>query len=334
MSGLRGEIHQGTPQKQTAIWVAMVTIYIVWGSTYFAIRIADKTIPPLYMASVRFLIAGTILFIYRLLSGDPFPTKLEWRSARTIGLFLLLGGNGGVVWAEQRVPSSLAALIVGAVPIWMVLMDIIKHRGRKPNGRVLGGIILGFSGIMLLFWPGGSNEANRIDPTASLVLIGSSISWAFGSLYSRNAKLPISPLMGTSMEMLAGGFGLLLFGTILGETRQLNFHTISTSSLAGLIYLIIFGSLVGFVAYTWLLRVAPISLVSTYAYVNPLVAIIIGYIFGNETFTSRTLIAAGIILGSVVMMTTFKPPVEIAIQESSAIIGSEELLYEPKELPE
>jgi drug/metabolite transporter (DMT)-like permease len=316
---------------QLTTWVALITVYIIWGSTYLAIKYAIVTIPPLYMAAFRFIVAGGLLFVFRLLSGDTYPTKIEWRSGAIIGIFLLLGGNGGLVLAEQRVPSSLAALIIATVPLWMTLMEIIKNRGKNIVWQSLGGVVIGFIGIMVLFWPGGSAQSDQIDPIAFIILTCSAILWAFGSLYSRNANLPKSPLMGTAMEMIVGGFSLLLGGTLLGEYKQLNIYNISLSSVLGMTYLIIFGSLVGFVAYTWLLRTAPISLVSTYAYVNPLVAIIIGYLIANETLGPRTDIAAGIILGSIVL-TTMRPRVKIISKELIPEISNrEELENDPKD---
>jgi drug/metabolite transporter (DMT)-like permease len=291
------------PASQLAIWTAMVAIYLVWGSTYLAIRFAVTTIPPFYMASARFLLAGSVLFLFRRLSGDPLPRLKEWRSAGIIGLFLLLGGNGGLVWAEQRIPSSLAALLVGTVPLWMVMIDALKPGGKWPRWQVMIGVVIGFGGIALLFWPGQMVGGSKVDLTGALVVLIGSIAWAIGSLYARKASLPSSPLLGTSMEMLIGGISLLLVGTLAGEANQINLQVITTQSFLGVGYLVVFGSLVGFAAYTWLLRVAPTSLVSTYAYINPLVAILLGYLFANETLSIRTLIAAAIILGSVVLTT-------------------------------
>ncbi len=289
MNESKKPINNTRPASQMSIWAAMVAIYIIWGSTYLAICFAVATIPPFYMASARFLMAGGILFLFRWLAGDPFPTWKEWRSSGIIGLFLLLGGNGGVVWAEQRVPSGLAALMVGTVPLWMVILDALKPGGKWPNWQVISGVAIGFGGITLLFWPNQAGGGSKLDVTGALVLVVGAISWAIGSLYSRKASLPSSPLQGTAMEMLVGGMGLLVAGTLSGEASQLNLHSISDKSLAGVFYLVIFGSLVGFAAYTWLLRVATTSLVSTYAYVNPLIAIILGYLFASEAFGIRTL---------------------------------------------
>ena len=289
------------PTSQVSIWMAMISIYLVWGSTYLAIRFAVVTIPPFLMASFRFIVAGLILFVFRTIAGDPWPTWKEWRSTSIIGIFLLVGGNGGLVWAEQRVPSSLAALLVGTVPIWMILIDWIRTGGKKPSNKVLLSVIIGFVGMTVLFWPGRSTET--IDITGAVVLVIGAISWAFGSLYSRNAIIPASPLQGTAMEMLAGGLGLFLVGTLTGEIGQVNFHAITTQSALGVFYLIVFGSLIGFASYTWVLRVAPISLVATYAYVNPLVAIILGYFIASENLGVKTFVAAAIILGSVILTT-------------------------------
>lgn len=282
----------------------MIIIYIVWGSTYLSIRFAVETIPPFFMAAARFLIAGGVLFGLRRLAGDPLPRRIEMRSAAIIGLFLLLGGNGSVTWAEQTVPSGMAALMVSSAPLWMLMMETVLPGGRRPPLRALLGIFVGFAGVLLLLWPGESGGLLRLNPAGAAALVFATLAWSFGSIYSRNAELPSSPLMGTAVEMLAGGLALALVGVLTGETTRLNLPGISLQSLLGLGYLIVFGSLVGFSAYTWLLRVAPTSLVSTYAYVNPLVALLVGALLANESFSTRTLLAAGVILGAVALTTT------------------------------
>ncbi len=285
-----------------AIWAAMISVYIVWGSTYLAIRFAVQTMPPFLMAGVRFLIAGTVLFVFLRWRGEVAPSEREWRSAAIIGLLLLLGGNGGVVWAEQRVASGHTALLVGATPLWMVLIDMLRPGGQRPGGLAITGVLVGFAGVILLIGP-WAGSADRIDPLGAAALILATVCWAIGSLYSRRAALPPSPLLGTSMEMLIGGLGLLTFGTLAGEWSRLNLGAISRESWWGWAYLVVFGSWVGFGSYTWLLRVAPTSLVSTYAYVNPIVAVLIGNWLANEPLTPRTLIAAAIIVGSVALST-------------------------------
>lgn len=291
-----------------AIWAGMIAIYIAWGSTYLAIRFAVETMPPFLMAATRFLIAGGLLYLFRRLRKDPPPIRIEWRSAAIVGLFLLVGGNGSVVWAETRVPSGIAALLVGSAPLWMVLLDALRPGGRKPHGRTTAGVVLGFLGIMVLIGPAQFlGIKGEVDPLGAAALTFAAFAWAIGSLYSRNARLPASPLLGTGMEMLAGGLGLLVLGTMAGEWSQLDLAAIAPRSWWGLVYLIIFGSWVGFAAYTWLLRVAPTTLVSTYAYVNPLVAILIGSWLASEPITPRILLAAAVILGSVALITLSLP---------------------------
>jgi drug/metabolite transporter (DMT)-like permease len=291
------------PPSPVRIWIAIISVYIVWGSTYLAIRFAVQTMPPFLMAGVRFLISGSLLYFVRRVLGDPPPTRQEWRSASIIGIFLLVGGNGGVVWAEQWVVSGVAALLVATAPLWMILMDTLHPRGWKPSPWGLLGVILGFAGIFFLIHPFQSTRHGDIDLIGAVVLILASLFWSIGSLYSRQAKLPSSPLLGTGMEMLAGGGGLLLLGILSGELKQLSLASISKESWLGLVYLIVFGSWIGFTAYTWLLRTASTLLVSTYAYVNPIVAVFLGYFIAEEPLTFRTLIATVLVVGSVVLIT-------------------------------
>lgn len=285
----------------------MLAVYIVWGSTYLAIRFAVQTMPPFLMASARFLIAGSVLYIWRRLKGDPAPTKIEWRSAAIVGLCLLLGGNGGLVWAEQHVASSIAALLIGATPLWMALIDALRPGGQKPSLQTVLGIIIGFCGIALLINPtqvAGGGES--VDLVGAIVLLGAAFAWSAGSLYSRKAALPASPLLGTAMEMLVGGAALLLFGILVGDVGRLHLRAIAPASWLGLGYLVVFGSWIGFSAYTWLLRVAPTPLVSTYAYVNPVVAVVLGFLLADEPLTARSILATVIIVGAVIL-TTRKP---------------------------
>jgi drug/metabolite transporter (DMT)-like permease len=280
----------------------MLGVYIVWGSTYLAIRFAVQTMPPFLMAATRFLVAGVALFVFRRARRDAAPSDREWRSAAIIGLLLLLGGNGGVVWAEQRVSSGHAALMVGSAPLWMALIDSLWPGSRRLGWLAIAGVLVGFVGIVVLIGPGASG-ADRVDPLGAGVLILGTLAWAAGSLYSRKAALPPSPLLGTGMEMIIGGLGLLALGTLTGEWGRLNLSGIAAESWRGLGYLIVFGSWVGFGSYTWLLRVAPTSLVSTYAYVNPVVAVLMGNWLAAEPLTPRTLIAAAVIVGSVALTT-------------------------------
>jgi drug/metabolite transporter (DMT)-like permease len=299
-----------------AIWTGLIAIYIVWGSTYLAILFVVETIPPFLAAGFRFLIAGAVLYAFRRLQGDQAPRRIEWRSAAIVGLFLLVGGNGGVMWAEQRVPSGIAALMIAAVPLWMALLDSLRPAGRRPNGWVITGILAGFSGILVLIGPAQLlGIEGDVDLLGVTVLLLAAFFWAVGSLYNRGAELPASPLLGTGMEMLMGSLGLFLLGTLTGEWSQLDLASVSTRSWLGFAYLVVFGSWVGFASYTWLLRVAPTMLVSTYAYVNPLVAIMLGSLLAGEELTTRVLLAAVFILGSVILITLKQP----ATMKSSAV---------------
>jgi len=292
---------------RTRIWLALFALYIVWGSTYLAIRFAVETIPPFLMAGFRFLISGVILYTWRKAAGDPAPTRRQWRSAIVVGLLLLLGGNGLVSWAEQHVASGIAALMVASIPLWMVLLDALRPSGIKPDWKILLGVLMGFGGITLLVASaGGLSPADGLDLVALAALLFAALIWSYGSLYGRDADMPPSSLLGTGIEMLGGAAGLFLVGTVAGEWPRLRLADISTNSALGLMYLIIFGSLVGFVSYSWLLRNAPIPLVSTYAYVNPLVAILVGAWLGNETITARIILSALVIIGSVVVINLSK----------------------------
>jgi drug/metabolite transporter (DMT)-like permease len=284
-----------------AIWSALIAVYLIWGSTYLAIRYAVETMPPFLMAAARFIISGGFLYALRRFSGDPRPNAVEWRSATVIGVFLLVGGNGGVVWAEQFVTSSLAALLVATVPLWMVLMDALRPAGRRPGLPAAAGILIGFGGVILLIRSvAGSADTTSLAGASALIL--ASLAWSIGSLYGRTARLPASQLLGTAMQMLAGGAALLLVATVVGEWTDLDITTVSRRSALALVYLTVIGSS-AFVAYVWLLRVAPTPLVATYAYVNPLVAVLLGYSLAQEPMTLRTLLAAALIIGSVALVS-------------------------------
>jgi drug/metabolite transporter (DMT)-like permease len=289
-------------------WAALIAVYIVWGSTYLAIRFTVETIPPFISAGIRFLISGAILFAWRRLSGDPAPKKVEWRSASIVGLLLLLGGNGALVWAEQHIPSGIASVFIATTPLWMVLIDSLRPGGTRANWLTWLGVLVGLFGIFLLAnpWQAHTAASPPLNPIGIIVLLVAALSWSIGSLYSRNARLPDSPLLGTGMEMLVGSAGLFAFATLIGEWKQFDLSTISMRSVSGLTYLIIFGSGIGFVAYTWLLRNAPTSIVSTYAYVNPVVAILLGSIIADEPLGTIELISAAIIIASVVLITSSK----------------------------
>jgi drug/metabolite transporter (DMT)-like permease len=280
---------------------AFAAVYLIWGSTYLGIRLAIETIPPFLMGGVRFLIAGGVLYLWARWRGAERPTRAHWVSAVIIGALLLLGGNGAVVWSEQRVPSSIAALLVATVPLWMVLLDWMRRGGTRPTAVVTAGVVLGLAGIALLVRPGAKTASVNLIGAGVLVL--GSLSWAVGSLYARRVKLPPSPLLATAMEMLGGGALLTALAALSGETRTFHLANVSAHSAAALLYLIAFGSLVAFTAYVWLLEVSTPARVSTYAYVNPVVAVLLGWIFAGEPLTGQMLIAAAVIVGAVALIT-------------------------------
>lgn len=280
------------------MWAALITVYILWGSTYFGIRIAVQTMPPLLFAGVRFIIAGALLCAWRLpiaVREGKLPTLDHWRRTLVIGAALLLGGNGGVAIAETTVPSGLTALMVSVVPLWMALIDWLFY-GRKMSAKVLAGLVVGFGGVALLI---GSPAQGPVSMVGAIVLVVASLSWAAGSLYSRGAKLPDDSLLTTGMEMLAGGVCLVAAAFFAGEFARLDVAAISPASWIAFVYLIFFGGIVGFSAYLWVIRNAPTALVSTYAYVNPVVAVFLGWAFLHEDLTLRAAAAGAIIVASV-----------------------------------
>ncbi len=290
-----------TPTR-TKVLLAFAAIYVIWGSTYLAIRFAIETLPPFLMAGTRFLISGVMLYAWSRGRGAAKPERVHWKATAIIGALLLLGGNGGVVWAEQRVASGLAALLVATLPVWMVTMEWARG-GIRPTAGVFAGLALGLMGIGLLVGPGEFAGGVGADAVGAVVLVVASISWAAGSIYSRGAKLPPSPLLTTGMEMLAGGALLVLAGLATGELGRLDLAAASPKSWLALLYLILFGSLIGFTAYIWLLKVSTPAKVSTYAYVNPVVAVMLGWALAGEELSMRTMIAAGVIIAGVAMIS-------------------------------
>lgn len=291
--------HHLAPRSQ--ILLAFAAVYIIWGSTYLAIRFAIETLPPLLMVGSRFLIAGLILYAVVRARGVPAPTRANWLSTSLIGVMLLACGTGVVVWAEERVASGIAALLVSVVPLWMVLIDWLRPRGRKPGGWVVAGVVAGLAGLWILADPLASGGNHNLFVEGMLML--AALSWAAGSVYSKHAPLPQSKFLATAIEMLAGGTALILAGLVAGELGHFHPHAVSTRSALSLLYLIVFGSLIAFSAYVWLLHAVSPALVSTYAFVNPIVAVFLGWALASEPVTIRTAIAAAIIIGGVALIT-------------------------------
>jgi drug/metabolite transporter (DMT)-like permease len=295
--------------------VALGTIYLVWGSTYLAIAYVVETLPPFLAAAARFLAAGVLLvgFLvaqdrWRRRAGTDsrlgWPTLAQWRTAAIVGGLLLLGGNGMVMVAEETVPSGIAAVIIATVPIWMSVFDALVTRHR-PSLLAIGGLVAGLIGVAVLLLP--STGFDALDPFGIGVLVVAAVSWAAGSLVARYGAAPDNPLLGTGMQQLAGGLMLFVAGAALGEAGRFEAASVSLGSVIALVYLIVFGSLVGFTAYVWLLNNAPVTTVSSYAFVNPIIAVLLGLIFRAEPLTPRTLLAAAIIIGAVVAIVMGRP---------------------------
>lgn len=284
------------------IWTALSAVYVIWGTTYLAIRVSNETLPPLIAAGVRFFVAGAVLYAVTVRRGDVVgdrPTKANWIAAGIVGAGLVAGGNGLVVLAEVTVPSGIMSLIIALVPLWMALVDRVLLRHKVGWVTTLG-LVLGFGGAALLI--GGTAFDAGAPLSGMLVGVVASISWTSASLYSRNAPLPKRPLVGAGMEMMIGGGILVVAGALRGELPLIRFEDFSMESLLALAYLITIGSWVGFTSYVWLLRNARTSLVSTYAYVNPVVAVFLGWLILDETITIRTVVAGAIIVLAVAII--------------------------------
>ena len=295
---------------KTKIWIALLALYIVWGSTYLAIRFAVESIPPFFHAGIRFLVSGLILLVWQRAAGLSLPTRKQWISLAVIGNLLLLGGNGLVAWAEQTIPSGIAALMIGSIPMFLVITEAFRPGGVKPNRWTFLGLLIGFIGIFILIGPAELTGGSRLNPMGIGALLLACVFWSLGSVYSKHADLPKSSLMSTGGQMLMGSIGLFIVSLISGELTHWDPSGVTTKSLMGLVYLIFIGSLVGFVSYGWLLQNAPISLVATYAYVNPIVAVLLGNWLADEPLEPRIWLAAAIIVGSVMFINRSRSGVQ------------------------
>jgi len=281
---------------------AFAAVYLIWGSTYLAIRFAIETLPPFSMAAVRFVVAGGILYVIAR-ARAPRPTLPQWRSAAIIGILLLAVGNGGVVWAQQWIPSGLTALMVATSSIWMVLVDWRFAGGSRPGRGLSLGLVMGLVGVGLLVSSEQVGFGRREGLLGAMVIVLAALSWASGSIYSRYADLPRSLALASAMEMLVGGAVLGVVALASGEVADFGTRTVSLKSALALGYLIVFGALIGFSCYIWLLRVTTPARVSTYAYVNPAVAVLLGWLLADEHLDLRAALAVLIILSAVVVVT-------------------------------
>lgn len=279
---------------------AFAAIYLIWGSTYLGIQVAIETIPPFLLAATRFLAAGGVLVLWARVRGEPFPGAAVWRTAAILGSLFFVFGNGFVVWAEQHVPSGRTALLASTSPIWTVILESALDGWRRPPARVIVGIGLGMAGLLLLASPAAGSAP--VPVTGILALLGASLAWAIGSVYSHRHHLPASPTMATGMKMVAGGALLATVALGTGEAGRLRLESVTPASWFAFVYLIVFGSIIGFSAFTYLLRTTTPQLVGTAAYVNPLVAVLLGWAFAGEAVTSKMMIGALVSLSGVILI--------------------------------
>jgi drug/metabolite transporter (DMT)-like permease len=288
------------------LWLALLTVYLVWGSTYFGIAVAIESMPPFVMLAGRFLVAGGLLFMWEVLRNRgsmPWPTRREWRDSAIVGGLLLGIGNGFVAYGEQTVPSGIAAILIALMPVWLAVLGWLYFRERLPRIVALG-VAVGIAGVVLLVWPFGAG-ANGFDAIGIAALLLSPVGWAHGSLFSAHrARLPHRPLLATSLQMLTGAAFLLVEAVLTGELARFHPEAVTTRSLIAFVYLTVIGSMVAFSAFAWLLRHAPLSLIGTYAYVNPVVAVALGTVLLGESISRRTVVASIVILAAVAMIVT------------------------------
>jgi drug/metabolite transporter (DMT)-like permease len=301
--------------SRALIILAFAAVYLIWGSTYLAIKYAIGTLPPFLMAGTRFLSAGALLFAWASVRGERSDTKArssiaQWQKAFITGALLLLCGNGGVTWAERYLPSGLTALLVATEPLWVVMLNwaIVGRRGgARPNAKVLVGLFIGLAGVAVLVsggFNGGSGSA-AMNWIGAAIVVAAALAWAGGSVYSIRRPIEASAPLASGMQMLAGGTLLILMGLLSEEYRRLHLSHASWLSIGALFYLIVFGSIVAFTAYSWLLRTVSPARAATYAYVNPVVAVLLGWFIASEPVTLRMLLAAVVIVGSVALITTY-----------------------------
>lgn len=286
---------------RSQILIAFAAVYVIWGSTYLAIRFAIETLPPLLMVGARFLVAGSLMYVWLRARGAPKPRAIEWRSAAIVGVLMPVLGTGVVVWAEQKVPSGTASLLVAIEPLWIVLIQWCLPRGKRPSWMVIAGVTIGLVGLYLLVNPAGDKQNGSLFAEGLLLL--AALSWAIGSIYSKYAPKSESKFLGAGMEMIVASVVLIAAGLVTGEANHFSIAATSAKSWLALLYLITFGSIIGYTAYVWLLRAVAPTLVSTYAFVNPVVAVFLGWAFASEPLNARTIIAAAIIVGAVALIT-------------------------------
>ena len=294
---------------EVVLLLAFAAVYVLWGSTYLALHFVLESMPPFLMAAFRFMAAGSIMLLFAKLNKHSWPAKAEIKKSALVGFLLLVLGNGGVVWAQQYISSGITALLITIEPVWVVLLLWLRSTENKPTPVVWFGIFLGVAGMFVLIGPSSFGSIEQLNPLAVIALLLSSISWAVGSVYALKAKLPSSPAMNTGFQMLAAGICLFIIGTSRAEWTSFELSEITNRSILGFLYLIIFGSLIGFTSYSYIVKNANPTNVSTYAYVNPVIAVFLGWWIGNERVGIQTLLAAALLVSAVVLII-MKPDIK------------------------
>jgi drug/metabolite transporter (DMT)-like permease len=283
--------------------LAFAAIYLIWGSTYLAIRYAIETIPPLLMMGLRHLTAGLVLYAWVRLRGTPAPLRKYWKPAIIAGALFFLGGHGTLAWAEQQVPSGLAALLCATLPLWIVLLTRITGQKRNLEWSVMSGVLLGFLGVALLIGPAALHGDSGISLLGFAMALLGALLWAVGTIYTQHVELPASASLSAAMQMIAGGATLCVTSMFAGESGRVHLAAITAKSVLSLAYLTMFGSLIAFSAFTWLHKVSSPTKNSTYAYVNPVVAVFLGWFLAGEAIGARTLLATSVILAGVALVS-------------------------------
>jgi len=310
-------------RNRTRIILAFAAVYVLWGSTYLFIKYAIDTIPPFMLGASRFIVGGALLYALARWRGASKPTAADWRAAALSGILMLGFGNGAVMWSEKTVPSGVVALIVSSVPIWIVVLDWLRPRGVRPRRSVMLGLTLGLIGMVILVGPRAIIGQGHIDEVGAGILVAGSVAWAVGTLLTRGNK-PGSPIVFAALQMGAAAVAMLVMSLAMGEPASFALADVSGRSMLSWGYLVIFGSIIGYTAYVYLLGVVSAAKASTYAYVNPIIAVLLGWAFANEPIGLRTIVAAAVILGGVAIIT-------VAQTSSGPATGEHPVPSEPKE---
>lgn len=294
--------------KKIILILAFLSVYLFWGGTYLGMKIALSSFPPFLMAAIRHTTAGLIMLSIALVKKEARPSTLQIRNAAIVGLLLLVGGNGLVAWSEQRLPSAVASLIITSVPFWVMALNWVGGDKQKPSRIETFSLMLGFLGILLMVFQGQVESSKALDGLGIIALLVASFMWSLGSLYSRHSVMPKSSVFSTSTQMLAGGLSLFILSTSLGEPAQFEITKVLPSAWFAMLYLIVFGSVIAYTSYIWLMKNVAPTLASTYAFINPVVAVFLGWTLAGEHLSTQTLVAAVVIIMAVVILTLSKKP--------------------------